>query len=83
MNYIKKIENGDTTECEKYCNSNEYFSGNICYDNCPDDKYFIGKNKDCIGKCNNGAGLKYFFFQILVAIKYINVLNLVHLIIPY
>ena len=61
-NYNKINPNGDIIECKKGCGINEYFSGNNCYDYCPNDKRKIGKNKECLSDCNNNEGVGQYFY---------------------
>ena len=61
--YTKTIEDG-ITECKKNCDNDEYIIGKVCYDNCPDLKNFIGKDKKCFSNCvASGVGTKYYLFS--------------------
>ena len=61
--YTKTIENG-ITECKKNCDNDEYIIGDVCYDNCPDTAYNIGKDKQCYRYCSDsGVGTKFYLFS--------------------
>ena len=60
FNFKNKIEN-NVFKCKKYCDNNEYVSGDYCYDNCLESgNKFIGKYKNCLSTCNTAVGL-YFY----------------------
>ena len=63
--YEKLNENDIVIECKKFCDNDEYYSGNKCYDYCPADKPKIGKDKECLSECKDivGVGIKFYYFS--------------------